>query len=162
MIKSLEETKLKLTPKTLQNTSVALICLLVFVLPLFFAPTTTDIFYLNKQTFLILATGLLLILTTAKTALEKSVRLTQTPFNLPLILLCLSSSPISYQLLSKAETYPLLSLIPHLLPTSSLSSSCLFSSSTLSRPKKNSTSSLAVLLSRLLFFQSTPSINSLA
>jgi tetratricopeptide (TPR) repeat protein len=78
------------SPKTIQKTSLILILFLVFALPLFFAPTTTDIFYVNKQTLLILITGLLLILTSAKIALERSIRLTQTPFNIPLLLLILS------------------------------------------------------------------------
>ena len=81
---------MQLTPKFLQKTSLTLICLLVFTLPLFFAPTTTDIFYVNKQTLLILITGLLLILTSAKIALERSIRLTKTPFNIPLLFLALS------------------------------------------------------------------------
>jgi tetratricopeptide (TPR) repeat protein len=100
----------QLTSHTLQKTSLVLICFLVFSLPLFFAPTTSDIFYLNKQTLLLIITGLLLVLTAACFALNRSIRLTQTPFNLPLLLLALSfilSTAIKSQNLQLTLSYPL-------------------------------------------------------
>src|SRR3989338_2712023 len=62
---------------------------LFFALPLFFLPFTTDRFDFNKQMLLVGVTSLLLLAWIAKFILQKTVRLTITPFTLPLFIITL-------------------------------------------------------------------------
>lgn len=65
------------------------LALLFFALPLFFLPFTADRFDFNKQMLLVGITSLLLLSWIAKFILQKTVRLTITPFTLPLFILTL-------------------------------------------------------------------------
>src|SRR3989344_5483138 len=62
---------------------------LFFALPLFFLPFTADRFDFNKQILLVGVTSLLLLAWIAKLILQKTVRLTITPFTLPLFIVTL-------------------------------------------------------------------------
>ncbi len=62
------------------------IALLVFLLPLFFLPLTTDFYGLNKTLLLHCSVGLLLIFWAIKIVREKQIRLVRSPLNLPILL----------------------------------------------------------------------------
>lgn len=70
----------------LENISILLLGLLFFGLPLIFTTLTTDPFTLPKQIFLIAAGLILLLLSGARMISEGSVRISRTPFDLPLVI----------------------------------------------------------------------------
>lgn len=63
------------------------VTLLAFLLPLFFLPITADFFDFNKQALLLAVTSVLLLAWLVKMIVQRTFRLTITPFTLPLALL---------------------------------------------------------------------------
>ena len=66
------------------------IAVLVFLLPLFFLPITTEFFEFNKNILLLMACGLLLMAWALRMVLEKKVTFRRTPFDLPILLFAIS------------------------------------------------------------------------
>lgn len=74
----------------LLNKEKIIIAGLIFLLPLFFLPLTSEFYIFNKQTLLIAAAGLLLIFWAAKMALAKTLSFRPTPLDLPVLLFALA------------------------------------------------------------------------
>lgn len=70
----------------LENISILILGLMLFALPLLFTTLTTDPFTLPKQVFLIAGGLILLLLSGARMISEGSVRISRTPFDIPLAL----------------------------------------------------------------------------
>ena len=70
----------------LENISILLLGVVLFGLPLVFTTLTTDPFTLPKQIFLIAGVLILLLLSGARMISEGSVRISRTPFDIPLSL----------------------------------------------------------------------------
>lgn len=62
---------------------------LIFALPLYFLPTTSNVFEFNKQYLLITVTLVILILWAVKMVFDKKITIRKSPFDLPLLLLLL-------------------------------------------------------------------------
>lgn len=71
----------------LENISILLLGVMLFALPLLFTTFTTDPFTLPKQIFLIAGGLILLLLSGARMISEGRVRISRTPFDIPLALL---------------------------------------------------------------------------
>lgn len=63
---------------------------LTFLLPLFFLPITTEFYTFNKQTLLILAAGVLLLLCLIKMAISRTLVFRKTILDLPVVLFTLA------------------------------------------------------------------------
>ncbi|MEK7499750.1 MAG: hypothetical protein AAB649_04045, partial [Patescibacteria group bacterium] len=70
----------------LENISILLLGVMLFALPLLFTTLTTDPFTLPKQIFLIAGGLILLLLSGARMISEGRVRVSRTPFDIPLAL----------------------------------------------------------------------------
>jgi tetratricopeptide (TPR) repeat protein len=70
----------------LTNVSASAITLAtIFLFPLFFLPTTSNFFETNKIMLLILATGLLMLVWAVNSIITRSIKLSLTPFSVPLL-----------------------------------------------------------------------------
>jgi hypothetical protein len=67
-----------------------IIIALVFLLPVFFLPITTEFYTFNKQTLLISAVGLLLILWALKMVVQKRLVFKKTSLDLPIVVFALA------------------------------------------------------------------------
>lgn len=63
---------------------------LVFLIPLFFLPLTSDFYDFNKNILLVVTAGLLLLAWGLKMFLENGLRLKRTPFDLPVVLIAVT------------------------------------------------------------------------
>lgn len=68
---------------------------LVFLIPLFFLPVTSDFYEFNKNALLLLGTGLLLLAWVGKMVLQQKITFKRTAFDLPLLALALVFSASS-------------------------------------------------------------------
>jgi len=66
------------------------LAILLFLIPLFFLPITTNFYDFNKNFLLFLGAGLLLLAWGIKIAVEKEIKLVRTPFDLLILLFTLS------------------------------------------------------------------------
>lgn len=71
----------------IKNFSLVLLSITAFLFPIFFVTTTTEIFILPKQLFIIGIALLLLIAFGTQTIVERKITVKSSPFNLPLVLL---------------------------------------------------------------------------
>src|SRR3972149_1473987 len=78
---------IKLTAHTLDLAIAWIILITIFLLPVFFNPVGSDLFDLSKRLPLGVSVSAIIILWSAKNVLTRSVRITITPFTLPLFLL---------------------------------------------------------------------------
>src|SRR3989344_306830 len=69
----------------LQKTGFGLILFIVAILPLFFLPLTADYYEFSKFALLVFLSLILLLIWTGSFLAEKQVRLTYSPFGLPLV-----------------------------------------------------------------------------
>ena len=76
--------------KTIKSLINWIIIALVFLLPLFFLPTTLEFYIFNKQTLLLGVTGILLILWMLDLLLKKELRFKTTSLDLPIIIFALA------------------------------------------------------------------------
>lgn len=70
---------------SLQKVNVALTTATIFLLPLFFLPITSEFYEFNKQVLLIAVALVTLVIWTVRFLVDKQVRLTRSPFGLPLL-----------------------------------------------------------------------------
>ncbi len=73
----------------IHNLIASLLVGVVFTLPIFFLPITTDFFALNKLTLLVIGTALILILWGVQAFLSKKLTLAKSSMDLPIILFLL-------------------------------------------------------------------------
>src|SRR5579884_861309 len=71
----------------LNRLTTAILCVVVFVTPLFFLNATSEFYELPKLIFLLVAVGILLILRSLSWIFEGKVLITRTPIDIPLLLL---------------------------------------------------------------------------
>jgi tetratricopeptide (TPR) repeat protein len=67
-----------------------LVAILVFLVPVFFLPLTSDFYFLNKTLLLYISVGLFLIIWASKVAQKGKLRLIRSPLDLPILLFTLS------------------------------------------------------------------------
>lgn len=72
-----------------------LIVILVFLLPLFFLPITSEFYIFNKQTLLIFVSGFLLILWLVKMVVSQTLTFRKSALDLPIILFALAFITVS-------------------------------------------------------------------
>ena len=97
----------KLTAHTLDLAIAWIILITIFLLPVFFNPVGSDLFDLSKRLLLGVSVSAIIILWSAKNVLTRSVRITITPFTLPLFLLtaAIIASAISPSLPRSIEAF---------------------------------------------------------
>ena len=94
------------TTKTIKNISDSIISWVgiatIFLMPIFFNPWAADLFDLNKRLLLSASASIMIIVWMIRNIATKSVRLTLTPFTVPLVLLTGVSLVSSYGSLPEA------------------------------------------------------------
>ena len=70
----------------IEKASVIILCILFILFPVLFTNLTTDLFVIPKQALLVFSVLSLMVLYAAKTFLSEKVRITRTPFDLPVLL----------------------------------------------------------------------------